>query len=338
MVTDVIKKIGTDGGPSRDYSTLQTWENAIPADLRNGTGTNEQWIGEVYDDGLLSTSGINLDVNGHQTNTTHRIILRPAAGEGFADKATRIDYMGTGFGASCRNTGTYIDGTIRVNDSWVNIEGMQVQYSASSGGFVARCTNNDVFFKECVLETLANQTGRVIGSDANSRIHYWNCLINTDDSATITSSQIDNVGSFINNTVVKPSGRTGSGTGCDVGFRECDIINCVVANISNAFKTDAGYTGNYNAMEQSGTDLPGSSGPGGGMVPADMWVSQSNNFKIKAGSALIKAGNRQSEALTDIFGTPRAAGLDASVGCHEFIAPPTAFPPWKPSIQHLIGR
>ena len=69
MPTTVVKSIGTTG---RDYSTLQAWEDACPANL---VSDDKIWKGECYNDSEF-TSGLH--VSGITTDSTRYVWLTAA--------------------------------------------------------------------------------------------------------------------------------------------------------------------------------------------------------------------------------------------------------------------
>ena len=84
MVTTVVKSIGT---ASRDYSTLQAWEDAAPANL---VTADQVWKGECYNDSTF-TAGVT--ISGITTDATRYIWLTAAAGQSFADHPENaLDY------------------------------------------------------------------------------------------------------------------------------------------------------------------------------------------------------------------------------------------------------
>jgi len=51
-MVEVLKKIGSDGGPTRDYATITLWEAALGGAA--GGGGNDA-IGECYDDSAFGS-------------------------------------------------------------------------------------------------------------------------------------------------------------------------------------------------------------------------------------------------------------------------------------------
>src|SRR5262245_48157291 len=133
MPTNVISAIGTAGG--RDFSTQPAWENALPANL---VTADEEHYGQLYNDSEFFTSAdANLiAIGGHTTDATHRIILEPAPGQGFADHASaatnplRYDQSK---GVALRKTSGYNEAIlIDAAQNWVVIRGLQVKVTAAN--------------------------------------------------------------------------------------------------------------------------------------------------------------------------------------------------------------
>lgn len=80
MPTTTVKSIGSGGG--RDYSTLQSWEDACPANL---VTADEIWKGEAYNDSEFTAS---LSVGGITQDATRYVWLTAAAGQSFQDHAS----------------------------------------------------------------------------------------------------------------------------------------------------------------------------------------------------------------------------------------------------------
>ncbi len=74
MPTDVIKTIGQTSSPiTPDYSTLQAWEDASPANL---VTADQRWIGECLDQGTFTGA---LTISGTTVDATRYTILRCAS-------------------------------------------------------------------------------------------------------------------------------------------------------------------------------------------------------------------------------------------------------------------
>ena len=79
MPTPVVSSIGTTG---RDYSTLQAWEDACPANL---VTADQIWKGECYNDSEFTAKVV---ISGQTTDATRYVWLTAAAGQSFQDHAS----------------------------------------------------------------------------------------------------------------------------------------------------------------------------------------------------------------------------------------------------------
>lgn len=117
----------TIGSNSRQYSSIQLWEDDIPATI------TEDYVGELYNDSdSFVTSGTILDISGHTGSFWIR--LRPASGQGFKDngsiRSTALNYnRSNGVGLRC--TGEFIV-FIEVNQPRFEISGIQIKMDANN--------------------------------------------------------------------------------------------------------------------------------------------------------------------------------------------------------------
>src|SRR5262249_25313543 len=77
----VTKTIGTSG---RDYSTVQAWEDALPANLV--TDGNSQ-VGQCFNDSEFTVAGDILTISGETTDASHTITITTGSGQSFRDNA-----------------------------------------------------------------------------------------------------------------------------------------------------------------------------------------------------------------------------------------------------------
>ena len=81
MTTTVVKTIGTGG----DYSTLQAWEDAAPANL---VSADQVWEGRVLNN--LSSGSTILTISGSTSDATRFKHLTAAPGVSFRDHANKL--------------------------------------------------------------------------------------------------------------------------------------------------------------------------------------------------------------------------------------------------------
>jgi hypothetical protein len=133
MTTTVIKSIGSAGG--RDYSTIQAWEDAAPANLTaSGPGHVDQiWKGECYNDSeFLLTSAVT--ISGSTVDSTHYKWLTAAAGESFVDNFTPASdalKYNQSLGVGIKTNTSYVT-VISSSESMVKLDRLQV-YTGGTG-------------------------------------------------------------------------------------------------------------------------------------------------------------------------------------------------------------
>jgi hypothetical protein len=161
MPTTVTSTIGT---ASRDYSTIQAWEDACPASL---TAVDQVWRGECYNDNeFLETSAFALlFLGGITSDATRYVELTAAAGESFQDHAdvrTNPLRYDQAKGVGLRKTSNYL-GVIDVDISAFKVSRLQIKCdgagraindSGDSGELVSRSLQT---IQDCILDgTSAN--------------------------------------------------------------------------------------------------------------------------------------------------------------------------------------
>lgn len=305
MPTTVVKSIGTN---SRDYSTLQSWEDACPADL---VAVDQIWKGECYNDSEF-TAGVT--ISGITTDATRYVWLTAAAGQSFQDHATvrsnpLVYDQSKGVGISAGAEFIPTVGAAAVQ--YTRISRLQINVVPNYLGYGVSLGNGGVI-QDCVVQT--NADARSI--DLNSVARANNCVVVHKTSGT-TSPPCWR-GTFTNCTVVRPSGYTAGGTAFlrDYGLY---VKNCAAFGFST-FRSGSGssfYTGSYNASDCAADASDTNST--GGLAFANCFESTTNDFRLKSGSPLIDAGNTDATyAPNDISGTARDAGLDGDIGAWEY--------------------
>lgn len=317
MSTTTVKTIGASGA---DYSTLQAWEDASPANLTTSIGGGEIWEGRIKDasDAFSSATTI-LTISGSTTDATGFKRLTTAAGASFRDNAS-VQSNALRFNASngcaITNTGNYVQGII-LDENYAQISKIQVSATGTSGtamntGGNAR-TNNDI--DGCIFEA----TGNMFGSQQYSG-KVRNTLVVL---RAASGSEICKVGfgtsEFYNCTFAVPSDLAAA-TNCFSGNHgTITLQNCAFFGVS-ALKTGNGTYGFTTCM----TDATGTTGVTGGKTYANQFQNTANatrDFRLKTGADCIDAGTTDStNAATDIAGTARPSGSSYDVGAWEFVS------------------
>lgn len=317
MTTLITKSIGTTG---RDYSTLQAWEDAIPASL---VTTDEQWLGECYNDSEFTAK---LNISAHTTDATRWIKLTAAAGQSFQDHANvrtnALKYDQTkGVGISYA---TGYDYTIELSGTtnYLTISRLQIKSTSPSGSWPINSNSNsgtNNIFKDLIVESARNGPTNLRGTIINvlSIIRVANTNFDVGPSST-----------FIGCTAVCITDATGT-----VGFNAPAYRNTITLNSCASFghtkaTQKAGtstFAGNYNATDHaSGADgMPGANSQHSVTFSSTTPFTGASNATINlipvAGTNLINNGTLDStNAPNDITGTARDS--TPTIGVWEVVA------------------
>lgn len=323
MTTTVTHSIGTS---SRDYSTIQAWEDACPANL---VTSDEIWKGECYNDSEFGGSGINVcNFSGTTTDTSRYYWLTCAAGQSFADNASvltdplRYDQSK---GVGLRVTGSY--GSFLVaegsggpgGDSGCNvlIERLQCFYD-SNGNTSVLFGGGEVTIRGCIIES--SQTSQRL-SDWNYPPAYENCLIVA--RATRTTVWCPGPQEMHNCTLVC-SAASPSSTLFGYNYGYATAVNCAIFGFTTPFSgTLASYPAatDYNACDVATSSMPGTHNVGS-LTFANQFTDVSDStrdFRVKSGNSLA-AGNPDSTHTggVDIAFQTRS-GTTPTIGAWEYI-------------------
>lgn len=310
-MTDVISTIGTGG----DYSLLQLWEDAAPANLDSAT---TRWIGEALAGSAFTNSGNALTLGGSTTSALYYKFLRPAPGAGFNQNlnvaANAFGYNASN-GVSISAGDNYSEGVV-VTDQYTRIEGFQIKGNGTRAAL--QCLAVNCTFENCVM------IGAQPFFSSNSGLLLSNCLMikNASGGAVVAlQAQFDvvNCGFVVPTDIgTVPNGIVVSYTSGTSNVRNCYVLGATTAANANANVT---YS---DCLTDQATPTTGFS-----TITYDTnLVFQTTNTNLdmrpKSGSALIDAGNTQTTSPNDVRGVLRTVAGSCDVGPWEFTAA-TAF-------------
>lgn len=312
MTTTVTKTIGSAGG--RDYSTMQAWEDAAPANL---VTSDQIWRGECYND---STFTANVFIAGSTTDATRYKFLTAAAGQSFVDAGAALRYNASN-GVTINFSGGYA-AAIDVTEDNFHLTRIQ-----SKGTNQTECSfygkANYAYVDQCIFQGIAvGSWGNVVhligGTISNCLIVRVPGGVGTDPVLYLNSTQTR---AAINCTLIFQgtfvSGSRGirneySGTGATnrnlavFGFDipvQNEAADGSQNNYTNASTAVAGWTGGVSFSTSTFVNI----------------TASSEDYKLVAGSALRDAGTTDTtNAPRDIFGVARPRGPAFDVGCFEF--------------------
>lgn len=220
MTTTVTSSIGT---ASRDYSTIQAWEDASPADL---TSVDQIWRGECYNDATFSNAGSTvLTVSGTTTDSTRYKELTCAAGQSFSDNAsvqTNALACSQSNGVLLTASGSF-QSVVQINEANFHISGLQIAQTGSAfgaSGVNGGTGMNGIRADKLLVEVMGGSTSFTKGIGL-----YNGVLSNTQITirgGTTTGLSMSSGGTqtMVNVTVVRVSDPGISGNAIEVGASE----------------------------------------------------------------------------------------------------------------------
>jgi hypothetical protein len=315
MPTTVVKKIGVSNAPVvMDYSSVQAWEDACPADL---IAADQIYRGECYNQGPF-TGGFT--ISGETTDATHYLHLTTGPGQSFRDNpAVRTTplFPSAANGVYLSATNNYaVPFSTNVTTLFSNLQ--LVQGGAASAISIGAGTTLD----SCILKGAAN-----IGGNENGVGVFINCLM--IGGTTFGSVYGVHVGNAYNCTVVIPSGSRstqaglfGSNYGATRNHHNCAVFGYdLLAGGVNGGPSDYAATDATAGLEGAHTLS--------GLPYANQFINPANDFRALETSDL-KAGQPDAvNAPIDITGATRS-GTVPTIGCWELS-------PTGPLLQAISG-
>lgn len=310
MTTTTVKTIGTGG----DYTTLQAWEDASPANL---VTSDVVWQGQCFNQEFFSSSAQLLSVSGTTTDATRYKELTTYAGASFVDNAsvqTNALRYNASNGAGIRSTYAW-SAPVSVNESYFRISKMQIS-ATTAVAFNGGATTGLVMDK-CIVENS--------GTSNEALKTYGACTVKNTlvvGRSTGSLAKLDNGVSVYNCTFA----RTGSSTSniFTGAYSTTTLKNCAFFGGATTLASGSStrtYTTCYTdtASPPSGcTTVAYDTSTGSGFQNI---TDSTRDFRIKTGSALIDVGTTDStNAATDIAGTARPSGAAYDVGVWELAA------------------
>lgn len=317
----------TIGTSSRNYSTLQAWEDAIPADL---VADGNSYVGECYNDSEFTA---RVSIAGHTTSSSNTITLTCATGQSFSDNASvqsnALRYNqanGVGLLVST-DYGSCIDTQV----AHVTISKMQMKASGFQGRAVVSSSGDapNVHWHRNILQ------GRV---DNNGAFNY--VVINNGrfgkftQNVVIASAATTGGGGLkltyqastepiVGNTFVVPSDRAAGTNGV---LMNANVSATLTNNAVFGFATSFANTGTALAGSNNASDV--TIGFGTSNQASKTYANQFQNttnasldLRLKTGADCIDNGVTDSvNGTPDIAGTTRPVGAAYDIGAWELAA------------------
>jgi hypothetical protein len=310
--------VETIGTAARTYSTIQAWENGIPATPTGG------YTGECYNDSEFAET---VTISGHTTSAVNFIRLTAAALNSFQDNASKS--TNPLFYDQTKGVGITADATMGfsvflVQDSYVTIDRLQIKrtgafYTSTQGLIdIENPASPTCVVKDCIVGKLYSGTAYIFRVRDATII---NCLA-YDSGATASNlaMSINESGTVLNCTIVRIG--TAGGVGITRNFSTSlnTATNCAVFNWTTNFDSTTGWSGTTGYNGTDSATAPGSNAQVS-LTFASQFESTTNDFRLKAAANLIGTGNTNATlAPSDIIGTVRGTGTAGDIGAWEFVS------------------
>lgn len=320
MTTTVTKTIGPSGC---DYTTIQAWFDACPANITAG-GVDQIWRGECKNISEFTSTDVLLNATGKTTDATHYIELTTYSGASFRDNASvqsnALRYNASN-GAAIRMSGSYVaKACIQGSGTYLRVSNLQFKSDDPSAiGFDFASMN--VIIDNCIFHgsrggfSWIAQFNEGLASTVRNSV-----FINEYGASTAYVAKVG-ISNFYNCTFVTPSDKTASVSIYAAVSSGAILKNCAFFGATGV--DDGGSRANYT------TCYTDASSPPTGCTTTTFSSAFENtalatlDLRLKSGSALIDAGTTDStNAATDIAGTSRTVG-SYDVGAWEYFSAST---------------
>ena len=308
MTTTVISTIGT---ASRNYSTIQAWEDACPSNL---VTDDKIWRGECYNDSEFVITTTLVTFGGCTVDSTHYLDITVAAGQSIFDNVANPLFYDQSKGVGIRTNTDYVGffQNPAYPSNTLKISRFQTRQNASAhsgGGWYG-----GYFVRDCLVQgpgTGVNHIGMLVRG--NSTIINVICVADTAFDGG--GFDIAEASTAINCTAVCPTGSTGI-QGFSIYSSNSFAYNCVSMGWTTAWDL-GGSSPTIDRCASDQASCPGTNALSS-LTFANQFVSTTNDFRLKAGSDLFGAGNTDAaNAPNDIFGTARRLTTDGAIGASE---------------------
>lgn len=313
MTTTTVHTIGAAG----DYTTLQAWEDAAPANL---VTSDVVWRGEMLESFSYGSSGVLLTISGSTSDATRYKVLAPQAGLSFKDHASKLtnpQRADASVGLAITGSGhSYGNPIIACTELYARIENLQIIDTAGSNGGAI----SGLGCVDCIVE------GNSVGSNMaliRSAQSMTNTLVILRSSTSSSGGILNVTGqspAFVNCSIVVPSDLTAAQYCVVCSYSVASSFkNCAVFGAAS-FGTGLGSTTVTNCYTDASsppsgcTQIAYDTSTGSGF---EATLNATRDFRIKSTSTLKDNGTATGAPAADIVGTTRAT---VDVGVWEYAA------------------
>jgi hypothetical protein len=322
MPTVINKVVKYSGG---DYTDIQTAINATPSNL---VTADEQWnilIDESASGNFEWVLAAALTMPARTTDATRFICIKPNANTGFGSNANKLTNAlrynaSNGVALKCAS-----GNVIAVSVNYTEIIGLQLW---STNSETVTCTGGNVAIKNCIIR---NSVSTGLGYYSMAYIQGGNSnLINTlfySDGDILNGVSIEASGCSIVNCNIYSGAATSNGIRLPSNVAVV-VKNTGVFNYANVFDVTSSASSSSSNIGTSATSVGVGTSHQTSLTTANQFTlltAGSEDFRTKAGAALINNGIRQQTYTNDldIVGSARSI-TTPTIGAWEFAGAPTA--------------
>lgn len=304
-MADVTKNIGATNSPTTmDYSTVQTWFDARPANLV--TDGNRQ-IGNCYDQGTLSG---NWNIAGSTTDATNYLLLQAFTGASFRDNAnvrTNALFYDNTKGIALEGSGNY-GASFQGAPNYTVIRYLQMK-NTGNGGTMGYNTATGGLINSCIIDSPTG-TGILSGATGAVGLSVVNCLIvvNGGNGPSVTDAPYHYC------TLVNRSGSSAGTAINGSGYHASHYLkNCAVFGFSTFSSGSTGPDVSYVASDLALTEGTNNQSS---LTYASQFVSSTTDYRAVGTGSLKNGTPDASYSSVDISGQARD-GTTPFIGCWE---------------------
>lgn len=310
MPTTVSKTIGTGG----DYTTIQAWEDACPANL---VSSDQIWQGQLKNEVFAAFA-----ISGETTDSTRYIELKCETGASFRDNANvqtnALRYNSSNGAAISTNSNYYpavdISGSIAFRLIGIQARNQGLSDAMRNGG---NSTSYPSRIDGCIFETAGGSAGAIWAVGAGVVIS--NTLALTRAATPTRIVRLNQGAVAVGCTFVATQGAASYLT--DDWYANADLTNCAAMNVSAITPDAVTATNCYTNMSSPPSGWTNTAYSTSSGVKFQNITDGSHDYRIQSGSSLIDAGTTSSTYGTpDIAGTSRPSGSSYDVGAWEYVS------------------
>ncbi len=320
----ITKTIGTS---SRDYSTIQAWIDALPANL---VTDGNSYVGDCYNDSEFTSTGALATFGAHTTDATHTIKLTAASGQSFQDNAsvrTNALKYNVSNGVGVRRTADY--GSVMVCsgvNNYLTVSRLQISKSSTGTGSSLFSDGNgstNTLLKDIIGEQLGSAVSNAsifLGGTSAMAINVLVIARTSTDIPCFGSAAGAGV-TFIGCTAVRSSDKTITGTGFMRLYGAPIAESCASFGFTNSFSATYSSSSKNNASSTTipiGTSNQASVTYSSATPFTNAANSTLNLIPIAATSLAANGFLDATNAPNDISGTARSA--TPTIGVWELVA------------------